>query len=112
MSYSSPYEAHLKILKFALNSQKGEIAMKSQKVTFQKSQNLLAENLQERPSIQNIIAIHSMSKAGYVTTLLAIVRTELRARETFFFPPQFRTPSTFYPSDFNYFIIWVSPLTE
>ena len=31
---------------------------------------------------------------------------------TFFFPPQFRTPSTFYPSDFNYFIIWVSPLTE
>ena len=29
-----------------------------------------------------------------------------------FFPLQFRTPSTFYPSDFNYFIIWVSPLTE
>ena len=28
--------------------------MKSQKVTFQKSQKLLAENLRERPSIQNI----------------------------------------------------------
>ena len=27
--------------------------MKSQKVTFQKSQKLLAENLHERPSIQN-----------------------------------------------------------
>ena len=44
--------------------------MKSQKVTFQKSQKLLAENLPERPSIQNI---HSISKAGYVTTVLAIV---------------------------------------
>ena len=28
-----------------------------------------------------LIAIHSTSKAGYVTTRLAIVRTELRARE-------------------------------
>ena len=28
--------------------------MKLQKVTFQKSQKLLAENLRERPSIQNI----------------------------------------------------------
>ena len=28
--------------------------MKLQKVTFQKSQKLLAENLQERPPIQNI----------------------------------------------------------
>ena len=28
--------------------------MKSQKVTFQKSQKLLAENLQERPPFQNI----------------------------------------------------------
>ena len=28
--------------------------MKSQKVTFQKSQKLLAENLREGPSIQNI----------------------------------------------------------
>ena len=28
--------------------------MKSQKVIFQKSQKLLAENLNERPSIQNI----------------------------------------------------------
>ena len=28
--------------------------MKSQKVTFQKSQKLLAENLHERPHVQNI----------------------------------------------------------
>ena len=42
---------------------------------------MLSENLHERPPIQNIsIAIHSISKAGYVTGVLAIVRTELRAR--------------------------------
>ena len=40
--------------------------MKLLKVTFQKSQKLLAENLRETPRIQNIsIAIHSISKAGY-----------------------------------------------
>ena len=56
--------------------------MKLLKVTFQKSQKLLAENLRERPPIQNIsIAIHSISKAGYVTAVLAIVRTALRGRE-------------------------------
>ena len=43
--------------------------MKFLKVTFQKSQKLLAENLRERPPIQNIsIAIHSISKAGYCIT--------------------------------------------
>ena len=56
--------------------------MKLLKVTFQKSQKLLAENLRERQPIQNIsIAIHSISKAGYVTAVLAIVRTALRGRE-------------------------------
>ena len=56
--------------------------MRSRKVTFKKSQKLLAENLCERPSIQEqSIAIHSISKAGYVTTVLAIVHTELHARE-------------------------------
>ena len=40
--------------------------MKLLKVTFQKSQKLFAENLCERPPIQNIsIAIHSISMAGY-----------------------------------------------
>ena len=29
----------------------------------------------------SIIAIHSISKAGYVTAVLAIIRTELHARE-------------------------------
>ena len=33
---------------------KGENAVKVQKVLFQKSQKLLAENLHERPPIQNI----------------------------------------------------------
>ena len=56
--------------------------MKSQMVTFQKSQKLLAENLHERLSYsEHSIAIHAISKAGYVTAVLAIVRTELRARE-------------------------------
>ena len=31
--------------------------------------------------MSDIIAIHSISKTGYVTAVLAIVRTELRARE-------------------------------
>ena len=30
---------------------------------------------------EHSIAIHSISKAGYVTTVLAIVRTKIRARE-------------------------------
>ena len=55
--------------------------MKLLKVTFKKSQKLLAENLRERPPIQKIyIAIHSISKAGYVTAVLAIVHFELRRR--------------------------------
>ena len=49
--------------------------IKSQKVTFQKSQNQLAENLHEMPPI------HSISNAGYVTAILTIVRTELCAQE-------------------------------
>ena len=56
--------------------------MKSQKVTFLKSQKLLAENLHKRPPYsEHSIAIHSISNAGYVSAVLAIVRTELRARE-------------------------------
>ena len=40
--------------------------MKLLRVTFQKSQKLLAENIRDRPPNQNIsIAIHSISKAGY-----------------------------------------------
>ena len=35
-------------------AKKEKYVMKSQKVTFQKSQKLLAENLHERPPIQNI----------------------------------------------------------
>ena len=53
ISYSSPHEAHLKNEKDAF-AKKEKNAMKSQEVTFQKSQKLLAENLHERPPIQNI----------------------------------------------------------
>ena len=44
---------------------------------FKKSQKLLAENLHGRPPIQNIQKLRSISKAGYVTAVLAVVRTEL-----------------------------------
>ena len=41
--------------------------MKSQKVTFQKSQKLLAENLPRMAAYsEHSIAIHSISKVGYV----------------------------------------------
>ena len=53
LSCSSPYEAHLKNQGVAFV--KNEKNVKTQKVIFQKSQiQLLAENLHERPPIQNI----------------------------------------------------------
>ena len=52
--------------------------MKLQQVTFQKSPKLLTENLHEGPPKG---AYSEHSKAGYVTAVLAIVRTELLARE-------------------------------
>ena len=57
--------------------------MKSQKVTFQKSQKLLAENLHERPPIQNIHSYSFNFKGGLCNrpAVLSTVRTELRARE-------------------------------
>ena len=51
--YSSPHEAHLKIQRVAyVKEERNEV--KLQKVTFQNSQKLLAENLHERPPILNI----------------------------------------------------------
>ena len=44
--------------------------MKSQMVTFQKSQKLLAENRHERPPIQNI---QFQTKAGHETAVLVIL---------------------------------------
>ena len=58
--------------------------MKSQKVTLQKSQKLLAENLHERPPIQNIQQLFIKFQRRVIVTavlVLAIVRIELRARE-------------------------------
>ena len=52
-SYNSPYEAHLKDQGLAFVKQK-KYSMKLQKVSSQKSQKLLAENLHERLPIQNI----------------------------------------------------------
>ena len=53
ISYSFPYEAHLKNQRVAFVKKEKNL-MKSQKVSFQKSQKLLAENLHERTPIQNI----------------------------------------------------------
>ena len=53
ISYSSPYEAHLKNEKVAF-VKKDKSVVKSQKVIFQRPQKLLTENLHERPPIQNI----------------------------------------------------------
>ena len=58
-------------------------AVKSQKEIFWKSQKLLTKRAQQRQPIQNIsIAIHSISMAGYVTTVLAFaaVNSQPRAR--------------------------------
>ena len=55
--------------------------MKLLQVTFQKSQTARCEPPRKAVYSELSIAIHSTSKAGYVTTGLAIVRTELRARE-------------------------------
>ena len=71
--------------------------MKSLQVTFQISQKLLAAN-------------HSTSKAGYVTSVLAIVRAKLRAREATFFshrssgPPVHFTHQTLTISSFGYLL--------
>ena len=74
-----------KIKKIAF-AKKEKNVMKSQKDTFKKSQKMLPENLHDRKAAysKHSIAIHSISKAGllkYVTTVLAIVPTELRAQE-------------------------------
>ena len=47
--------------------------MKSKKEIFRKSQKLLTERAPQRQPIKNIlIAIHSISMAGYVTAVLAL----------------------------------------
>ena len=53
ISYSSPYEAHLKNQRVAF-VKKEKNSVKLQKVVFQKSHKLLAANLHEMPPIQNI----------------------------------------------------------
>ena len=65
ISYCSSHEAHLKNQRVAF-VKKEKSAMKLQKVIFQKSQKLLAENLHERPRIQ-------FQRRGHVTAVLAIV---------------------------------------
>ena len=58
--------------------------MKSQNVTFSKITETAHshwEPLRKAVYSEHSIAIHSISKAGFVTAALAIVRTELRAWE-------------------------------
>ena len=53
ISYSTPYETHLKYQRVAF-VKKDKNVVKLQKVICQKSQKLLTENLHDRPPIQNI----------------------------------------------------------
>ena len=53
VSYSSPHEAHLRNKRVAF-VKKEKYVVKLQKVIFQKSQKLLAENFPQKPPIQNI----------------------------------------------------------
>ena len=76
ISYSSPYEAHLQDWNVAF-AKKEKNVMKSQKITLKKSQ----KPPQKAAYSEHSIAFHSISKAGYVTAALAIVHTQLRARE-------------------------------
>ena len=55
--------------------------MKSQKEIFQKSDTAHREPPQKAAYSEHAMAIHSISMAGYVTTLLAFVCAELRGRE-------------------------------
>ena len=72
---------------------------------FRKSQKLLTERAPRKAAYsEHSIAIHSISKAGYVTAVLAIVRTELRAREASSFCDFWKM--TF--CDFTYFIIFLT----
>ena len=83
--YSSPYEAHLKIKGLLLPKIYEKNVMKSQKVICQKSQKLLTENLHDEAAYSepsNSIDIHSISMAGYVSSVLAFFCAELSGRET------------------------------
>ena len=72
MSYSTPYEAHLKHRRVAFVKQEKN-AVKSQKMHFQNPQKVACSG--------HSIAIHSISMAGYVTAVLTFVHAKLCARE-------------------------------
>ena len=79
--------------------------MKSQKVIFQKLQKLLTENLNERlPKV----AIHSISMAGYVTAVPAIVHGKLQAQE----PSSFCDFGKMTSCDFQKKTMWVNFVTK
>ena len=77
--------------------------MKSQKGHFSKITGTARwEPPQKAAYSEHSIAIHSISKAGYVTAVLAIVRTELRAREASNFCDFLKWPLAISP----YFILF------
>ena len=75
-SYSSPHEAHLKNQRVAFIKKKKN-TVKLQRLFFKNHRNCSLRTSYSEHSI----AIHSISKAGYVTAVLAIVRVEIHARE-------------------------------
>ena len=81
ISCSSPHEAHLKHQRVAEVKKEGKCG-KIAKGNFSKiTETARWKPPQKAPYSEHSIAIHSISKAGYVTAVLAIVRAELCARE-------------------------------
>ena len=82
ISYNSPHEAHLK------NQRNAFVEMEKKKIGDIAKGNFskITETAHWEPPrkgtySEHSIAIHSITKAGYVSAVLAIVRAELRARE-------------------------------
>ena len=79
ISYTTPYEAHLKI-KGLLLSKPLEKNVKSQRGIFQISHKPLIYASRKAAYSEHTLYIHSISMAGYVTAVLAFIRDEVRAR--------------------------------
>ena len=82
ISYSSPYEAHLKNPKFAF-VKKEKKAVKSQEIIFQNHRNCSLRTSRKGRLFRtfNSYIQYSFSVEGYVTALLTLVRAELHVRE-------------------------------
>ena len=110
ISYGSPHDAHLKN-KMVAFVKKEKNAVKLQNVIFSKiTETARWEPLRMAAYSEHSIAIHSISKAGYVSTGLVIVCPELRARKASsfcdFWKLTFCDFTLFYSSLTQTFVFW------